>query len=95
MVELAFTQDLKSCARKGLRVRLPSVPLFNHMIIIIVKSGHKFYYKGNIELRFDDTFIWISAYLSSIINDDELLTSQDCLIHDAFWLDDIESIYGE
>ena len=27
MVELAYTQDLKSCTRKGLRVRVPLRPL--------------------------------------------------------------------
>ena len=63
------------------------------MIIITIKSGHKFYYKGNILLQSDGIALHIDAN-DYDINPDHLYT-WDKKVFDAIWLDDIESICGE
>ena len=63
-------------------------------MIIIKAKGHEFKYKGDIELTSDEAFIWVKAYLLSPANDEEFVTSQDCLVFDAFWIEDVYSIVG-
>ena len=63
------------------------------MIIITVKSGFRFCYRGSISLIFYDVSVHIDAcdYDS---NPDNLYT-WDKKVFDIFWLEDIESIRGE